>query len=117
MVSDFLSTEVLAQMDAARRRDLKRKSRLRISDGRSVYPVLRTFSDGFSIDASEVSHLRGIVDLYEGSRHLSQCLIMAADIVGGELVCKLKWQTAATDRPALDYVRNEHAPVGYLPYL
>lgn len=117
MVSDFLSAEIRAQMDAARRRDLKKKSRLRISDGRSDYPVLRTFADGFSIDASEVSHLRGIVDLYDGARHLSQCLIMAADVEGGELVCKLKWQTAATDRPALDYVRDEQAPAGYLPYL
>jgi hypothetical protein len=60
-------------------------------------------------------HLRGIVDVYDGARHVSQCLIMASDIEGGELVCRLKWATAARQSAALDYERDEGAPAAYLP--
>lgn len=114
-MSDHLSREIRAELDAARKRDLRRRSRLRIMAGDDIYPVLRTFAEGFTLDAEEVVHLRGIVDLYDGARHLSQCLIVASDVEGGELICRMKWQTTVTDRAPLDYVRDEGAPVGYLP--
>lgn len=112
---DFLSREVRAEMDAARKRDLRRKSRLRAHVGNDIYPILRMRRDSFTLDAAEVIHLRGLVDVFEGSRHLLQCLIVATDIEGGELVCTMKRATVATDLHALDYVRDETAPAAYLP--
>ncbi len=114
-MTDFLSREMRAEMDAARKAGLRRKSRLRIMAGDNVYPVLRLLPEGFTLDADQVIHLRGIVDLYDGARHLSQCLITASEVEGGELFCTLKWQTIAGEHAALDYVRDENAPVAYLP--
>jgi hypothetical protein len=57
----------------------------------------------------------GLVDIYDGSRHVLQCLIVASEIDAGELVCSFKWATAVTGKAPLDYWRDENAPVGYLP--
>ena len=40
---------------------------------------------------------------------------MASGIENGELVCDFKRATAVKDRAALDFWRDENAPVGYLP--
>ncbi|MCX8508235.1 MAG: hypothetical protein ORN49_05040 [Rhodobacteraceae bacterium] len=114
-MSDFLSREMLAEMEAARKKALKKKSRLRIMAGEATYPVLRLLPEGFTLDADQVVHLRGLVDLYDGARHLSQCLIMASDVAGGELICTMKWQRHTSDMAPVDYVRDDSAPVAYLP--
>lgn len=114
-MSDFLSREVRAGLDEARRAKLRKKSRLRVSAGSDTYPILRLLPEGFTLDASEVAHLRGLVDVYDGAKHLSQCLIVASDVEAGELICRMKWSTAARLVAPLDYVRDENAPTGYLP--
>ena len=114
-MTEFLSREMLAEMEAARKKALKKRSRLRIITGDETYPVLRMLPEGFTLDADQVAHLRGLVDLYDGARHLAQCLIMASDVTGGELVCTMKWQRRNTDAAPLDYARDDSAPVGYLP--
>lgn len=113
---EFLPKDVRDALDAARKTDAKRKSRLRVQVGAAVFPVLRFWHDGFALDA-ELSprSLRGLVDVYDGSRHVFQCLIVASSIENGELVCDFKRATAVTDRAALDFWRDENAPVGYLP--
>lgn len=114
-MTDFLPKEVRAGLEEARKRDLRRRSRLRIVAGDEVYPILRFWETGFALDADEVAHLRGLVDIYDGPRHLYQSLIVASGVEEGELICTMKRSTVAQDRPALDYVRDENAPVGYLP--
>lgn len=113
-MSEFLPKEVCDGLDAARRRDRSRKARLRVHVGEAVFPVLRLWDDGFALDANRAPRLRGLVDVYDGSRHICQCLIIASGIENGELVCDFKRATLAQDRPALDFWRDEHAPVGYL---
>jgi hypothetical protein len=77
--------------------------------------VLRFWDDGFALDADlSPGKLRGLVDIYDGSRHVFQCLIVATMIENGELVCDFKRATAVSDRAALDFWRDENAPVGYL---
>jgi hypothetical protein len=111
-----LPKEVREGLDAARKRDLKRKSRLRVEVGNAVYPVLRFWDNGFALDADfSPGKLRGLVDVYDGSRHVFQCLIVATSIENGELVCDFKRATAVTDRAPLDFWRRDDAPVGYLP--
>jgi len=114
MMSEFLPKEVRDGMEAARKRDLGRKTRLRVEVGEAVFPVLRLGDGGFALDADRAPRLRGLVDVYDGSRHICQCLIIASGIENGELVCDFKRATLAQDRPALDFWRDEHAPVGYL---
>ncbi|MEZ5798974.1 MAG: hypothetical protein R3D63_16750 [Paracoccaceae bacterium] len=113
---EYLPKEVREGLEAARKRDLSRKSRLRVQVGEAVYPVLRFWHDGFALDADLApGKLRGLVDVYDGSRHVLQCLIVASGLENGELVCDFKRATAVTDKAPLDFWRDENAPVGYLP--
>lgn len=112
---EFLPVEVREGLDAARKRDQKRKSKLRVQVGDAVYPVLRFWDNGFALDADfSPGKLRGLVDVFDGSRHVFQCLIVASSIENGELVCDFKRATAVTERAPLDFWRDENAPVGYL---
>ena len=114
-MSEFLPQEVRADLDAQRRSDLKRRSRLRVQVDNDLYPVLRLTHDYFTVDAADVTHLRGLVDLFDGARHVRQCLIIASDVEGGELICTMKWSRIVTETAPLDYVRDENAPSGFLP--
>lgn len=114
---EFLSKEVREGLEAARKRDLKKRARLRIRVNEEVFPVLKFWDTGFSLDADRAPHLRGLVDLYDGSRHLYQCLIVASEEEGGQMKYEFKRNTAVEDRAPLDFARDEHAPVGLIPRL
>lgn len=116
-MTDFLPKEVLAGLEEARKRSIRERSRLRVRVGDEIYPIIRFWDDGFALDADQVAHLRGLVDIYDGTRHLWQSLIVASEVEAGELICVMKRSTAALDRAPLDYARDENAPVGYLPRL
>jgi hypothetical protein len=112
---EILPKDILSALRDAQTREAGRRSRLRVQTGSDVWPVLRRWRGGFALNADQVTHLRGLVDLYDGSRHISTALIVASDVEGGELICTTKRDTPVSDRAALDFVRNENAPVGYLP--
>jgi hypothetical protein len=113
-MSDFLPKEVREGLELARKRGLLAKSRLRVHADDKVYPVLRFRDDGFVLDAENAPHLRGLVDIYDGARHLYQCLIVASEEEAGEMNYEFKWHTEALDRPPLDFYRDENAPVALL---
>lgn len=112
---EFLPVEVREGLEVARKRDMRRKSRLRVHLGGQVYPVLRFWDDGFSVDGDRATHLRGLVDIYDGARHVFQGLIIASTVENGELICEFKRSNAVSDQPPLDFWHDENAPVGYLP--
>jgi hypothetical protein len=104
---EFLPPEMRAELESARMDAMRRKSRLRVRDGDAVYPILRFHGDWFTLDVSQVDHLRGVIDIYDGGRHLFQCLIIASDVQGDELICRVKQATFATDTPPVDFERDE----------
>jgi hypothetical protein len=112
---EFLPKDVRDGLELARKRETRRKSRLRVQVGEAVFPVLRLWDEGFALDASMTPHLRGLVDVYDGARHLCQCLIVASSVENGELVCDFKRSTMVSDRAPLDFWRDENAPVALLP--
>lgn len=114
-MSDYLPKEVREGLEAARKAELRRKSRLRVKAGDAYYPVLRFWDNGFAFDAADAPHLRGLVDLYNGGVHLYQCLIVASEEDGGMMKYEFKRATEAVDRAPLDYPRDENAPVALLP--
>ncbi|MCB1398601.1 MAG: hypothetical protein KDJ82_00720 [Rhodobacteraceae bacterium] len=114
---EVLPKEVLLALKEARSRDARQRARLSVHAAGSVWPILRRWRGGFSLDAAQVSQLRGLVEIHEGSRHILTSLIVASEIEGDELICTVKRETAVTDRPALDFVRNENAPAALLPRL
>ncbi len=114
-MQNFLSKEVREGLEAARKSDQRRKSRLRVHVCDEVFPVLRFWHDGMVLDAAMTPHLRGLVDVYDGSRHIFQCLIVASVTEGDELVCDFKRSTIVDDHAPLDFWRNENTPVAFLP--
>ncbi|MBM3615936.1 MAG: hypothetical protein FJX28_11035 [Alphaproteobacteria bacterium] len=112
---EFLPKDIVEGLAMARNREAARKSRLRVQVGEAVFPVLRFWHDGFAMDAVLTPKLRGLVDVYDGSRHIFQCLIVASSEEHGQIVYEFKRNTAVRDSAPLDYWRDEHAPVGYLP--
>jgi hypothetical protein len=114
-MSEYLPKEVREGLEAARKAHLRRKSRLRVKTGEEFHPVLRCWENGFSMDAENAPHLRGLVDLYNGGVHLYQCLIVASEEDNGEMLFEFKRSTEAVDKAPLDYYRDENAPVALLP--
>ena len=114
-MSTFLSREVQAGIDAAQKQALRKRSRLRVHVGEERYPVLKYMENTFSVDASTAPHLRGLVDIYDGGRHLYQALIVTSREEAGERVFEFKRNTMAATGPAVDFIVEENAPVGLLP--
>ncbi len=112
---EFLPKEVRAGLEEARKRAERRRSRLRVHAGDAVFPILRFWTHGFALDAASVSHLRGLVEIHDGTRHLYTSLIVASEVSGGELICEMKRSTPAMDQPLADWVRDENAPVALIP--
>lgn len=114
-MSDHLPEAVRKGLEDARVAMLRRSSRLCIHDGDRVHRVLRLWDGGFSVDAADAPRLRGFVDLYDGVRHLYQCLIVAGHRAEGEMIYHFKWNTVVADRAPADFVRAEDAPVALIP--
>ena len=112
---EYLPKELVDGLDAARLRQQTRKSRLRVQLGAQLVPILRFWKDGFALDGAITQNLRGLVDIFDGAKHEFQCLIVASRVENGNLICDFKRATRVEDRAALDYIRDEFAPVGYLP--
>lgn len=112
---EFLPQDVRDGLDLARKRAARRRSRMRVQVGEAVFPVLRFWDGGFALDADLTPHLRGLVDVYDGSRHVFQCLIIASNVENGEIICEFKRSTAVLDKAPLDFWQDENAPVALLP--
>jgi len=113
-MSTYFSAEVQAGFDAARKKALKQRHRLRVeADGMSVR-VVRFLDDGFTLDAETAPRLRGLVNLYDGSKHISQCLVVATDEEDGEMHYEFKRATAVADQAPVDYYQSEPTPAGLL---
>lgn len=112
---EYLPLEVRDGLAAARRAERRRKSRLRVLADGKTHRILRIWHDGFALDIEDLPHLRGLVDIYDGSRHLYQCLIVASSEDGDEVSYEFKRNTPAVDRAPLDFEHDEDAPVILLP--
>lgn len=113
-MSEFLPKEVREGIEAARKQALRESSRLRVQVGDAVFPILRYWDTGFALDSEDAPNLRGLVDLYDGANHLYQCLIVASEDSGDEMIYEFKRSTAAVDKAPLDFVRPDDAPVALL---
>ncbi|MFC7703097.1 hypothetical protein ACFQXB_02670 [Plastorhodobacter daqingensis] len=111
---EYLPKELRDGFAVAQRRSMRR-TRLCVHVGGAVYPILRWWDGGFALDGRLAPQLRGLVDIYDGPRHLCQCLIVASLEEGDEVICELKRTTLASDRPPIDFIRETEAPSGLLP--
>ena len=113
-MTTYLPKEVREGLEAARVASLKKASRLRVMVGDDFFPVLALWKDGFAVELETAPALRGLVDLYDGSRHLYQCLIVASEAESGEMRYEFKRNTVVADQAPLDFYRDPTAPVALL---
>ena len=113
-MSTYVSDELRAGLEAARLAALRRSSRLRVEAGGQSWPLLRLRGTGFSVEAAKVPPLRGLVDIFDGGRHLYRCLIVASEEEGGEMRYEFKRSTAPADGAAADFYREPGGPAGLL---
>lgn len=113
-MSTYLSKEVQAGLDAARREALLKKTRLRVEAGAESWRILRMWEGGFALDADTAPQLRGLVDVYDGARHVLQALIVASDTEGDELLCEFKRATPHAESAPLDFAPDDEAPVALI---
>ena len=113
-MSDYLPEAVRKGLQEARRNAQRLSNKLCVHDGDRVYRVLRMWGDGFALAAEGAPRLRGHVDLYDGHRHLYQCLVITSRDEADERIFEFKWHTPALDAPPVDFVRTEPRPSGLL---
>ncbi len=116
-MNDYLPKEIRAGLEMARKAQERKKSRLRVRVGDEEFRILRFWEDGFAMEFEDAPHLRGLVDVYDGAKHLSRCLIVASAEEGGEMTFEFKRATAITDKPPRDYEVADDAPVALIPRL
>ncbi|MEO1537756.1 MAG: hypothetical protein AAFR73_08480 [Pseudomonadota bacterium] len=114
-MSEYLPREVRDGLELARKKKLRKASRMRVRVGDQTFTILRHWDTGFALDADDTPHLRGLVDVFDGARHLSQCLIVASEEEAGEMVYEFKRATPHFDVPPKDYEIAEDAPVALIP--
>lgn len=114
-MSTYMSKEVSEGLAAARLAALKKSTRLKVLVNDEFHPVLRMWKDGFAVEKATAPNLRGLVDLYDGGRHLCQCLIVASEAEAGEMRYEFKRNTSAEDSAPLDFYRDPDAPIALLP--
>ncbi|PIE14946.1 MAG: hypothetical protein CSA68_08260 [Rhodobacterales bacterium] len=113
-MSVYLPKEVEEGLKKARRQGLRRKNRLRVHTGDEVFPVLRFWETGFALDLENAPHLRGFVDIFDGGKHLYQCLVVASEENQDEMIYEFKRSTVAKDKAPLDFARDANAPVALI---
>jgi hypothetical protein len=113
-MSEFLPKEVREGLALARKHNQRKKSRLRVKAGDQTFTILRYWDEGFALDADDAPSIRGLVDVYDGARHLSQCLIVATEKAAGEMIYEFKRATPHSDDAPLDYERDANAPVALI---
>lgn len=115
MMSDILPSDLRDELDRAVRQARRKGARMRVRVGDETFTILRYWGSGFALDADDAPKVRGLVDIYDGTRHLSQCLIVASSEAPGEMVYEFKRATPHMERPPTDYEIAADAPVALLP--
>ena len=115
-MSTFLSKDVIAGLEAAQKADSRKKSRLRVEFNKNSYPILRLKKSGFCVEVERAPMIRGLVDLYDGDKHLKQCLIVASKEENGIVHFDFKRNTTTQTSAPKDFFQ-ENKVVALLPHL
>ena len=106
-LTDEIRTRLRPAQDRPRARPAPgrrtRAAPLTVRAGGRSWPVLRRVPGGFTLAAEDAPRLRGLVDLYEGERHVMHCLVVGADGDGVEARFEFKRATPARDAAPLDF--------------
>ncbi|NKX45218.1 hypothetical protein HCU73_11490 [Roseibacterium sp. KMU-115] len=114
-MSSFLPQSVRDELAAAQKTARRRRATRVVHVGDEAYPILEMSDRGFSVDAEDAPRLRGLIDIYDGPRHLYQALIVASEQAGDVMRYEFKRNTAAHAQAPVDFEVPEGRPAGFLP--
>lgn len=113
-MDSFLPPDVQLGLDNARARAIKSSGRLCVHMGDAVIRISQTWENGFALPKELDPVLRGSVNVYDGPKHLYQCLIVAAEVDGDDVRYEFKRTTNVTQQPPADFILTEDAPIALL---
>jgi hypothetical protein len=112
-VSEYLPKDVRGALAALDRsgeggeKGTRNRPRMRLVANGREYRVLRRWTRGFAVALADAPQLRGLVDLYDGERHLCKALVLASRDEEGERLYEFKFaNTAIATPPAVDFARG-----------
>jgi len=111
---ESLPQSIQNELRSAQKKAEARKTRLRVEANGQSHKIIRMLPDGFVVDRADAPKLRGLVDIFDGGRHLSQCLIVASQEDGHRMEYEFKRNTSANDGAPLDFERPDDAPIALL---
>ena len=114
-MSEFLPKAVRDELATAQRQARRRRATRVVHVGDEAYPILEMTERGFCVDAEDAPHLRGLIDIYDGPRHLYRALIVASEQDGDLMRYEFKRNTAAQTRAPVDFETPGEVVAGYLP--
>jgi len=114
-MSSFLPQSVRDELAAAQKSARRRRATRVVHVGDEAFPILDMTEDGFSVDLEDAPRLRGLIDIYDGPRHLYQALIVASERAGDVMRYEFKRNTAAATHAPVDFDPPEDQPVALLP--
>lgn len=91
--------------DGHARREATRPG-LMLAAGSRKFPILDLRDDSCLIEAPDSAMLRGFADLYDGDRHIAECLLLLAAPEGDLLRCAFKRRTNFRLEPPRDYAAD-----------
>lgn len=103
---DNLPREIRTGLRSGAQRAGRTDPQLTVEAGGQRIRVLRVWPTGFSVEAGASGILRGHVDLFDGAKLLSRCLIVTAQEEEDERIYEFKRATLAADHPPLDFARD-----------
>jgi hypothetical protein len=112
-MTEFLPKDLLDQLNAARRQNRRKRATRVVHVGDEAFPILDYTDGGFAVDADDVPRLRGLVDIFDGPRHLTQALIVASAQDGDLMRYEFKRNTPAETSAPVDFERAA-PPVGLI---
>lgn len=112
---DFLPKELRDELAVAQRRDRRKRATRAVHVGDQAFAILDYSDHGFAVDAQDVPRLRGLVDIFDGPRHLYQALIVASERDGDLMRYEFKRNTAAAAHAPVDFEQATDRPAGLLP--
>ncbi len=114
-MTGYLPQAVKDELAAAHRQQRRRRATRVVHVGDEAFPILEFTEDGFTIDLEDAPSLRGLIDIFEGPRHLYQALIVASSEEGSVMRYEFKRNTAAASTAAVDFEQDANRPIGLLP--
>jgi hypothetical protein len=114
-MTDFLPQSILDELATARRAARRRRATRVVHVGDEAFPILEMSENGLCVDAANAPRLRGLIDIFDGPRHLYQALIVASERRGDLMHYEFKRNTAAVSHAPVDFETSDDRPAGYLP--